>query len=244
MVNLIILITIAIILTILIIAGLIILIRKTAIHKNFKENATDTLFQKHNFHLKKILYSTKDSIVAVNRSLNVIAVINNLSQKNESDINYKEIPTSLIYKIENFKSVLKINYMKKNGNDFILINFPTKEVKELVYKIYKNTVLSKIQNKFPTQTLTSTTGSDWECNFVWAYNPTNSTLFYYNKTNEKSYINYFNLLKKFVTLDTRYNYFEAPLLGQTQQLFMHEQPFLNEVVSSLIEIVKQKYQAI
>jgi len=244
MINLVISIAIAIISISIISVSIFLILRANLQKKDLKENILEELFQKHNFHLKKILYSANDNLIAVNRSLNVIAVVKNISQKDNKGVDYKEIPTSLIYKIEKINSAIKINYLKKNGNDFIYINFPSKEIKELVYKIYKNTILSKIQNKFPTQILTSSTGCNWECDFVWAYNPNNTSLFYYSKNNEKSYINYFNLLKRFITLDVKYNYLEVPLLGQMQQLYIYEPTFLNEVLSSLIETVKQKYISI
>lgn len=188
------------------------------------------------FFPTKVIYINKFLSVALNKQETKIAFIRNFNPKNPTYYDYLEIALTFIEKIEKNVSI-KLHYLKKAQLKTLNIYPINKEIKDFFHEIYLKTCAQKILNKFPQTNFSYFSSSDWECNYVWAYSK-NSNEFAYFKTDEKTRIYKINLKKEHFTIDTKYKYFEAPVFGIAQQLYIYNGEFLDLLYESMLKSIK------
>lgn len=188
------------------------------------------------FFPTKVIYINKHLSVALNKNETKLAFIRNFNPNNPSYYDYLEIALTFIEKIEKNISI-KLHYLKKAQLKTLNIYPINKEVKNFFHDVYLKTYTQKIINKFPQTNFSYFSSSDWECSYVWAYSK-NSSEFAYFKTDEKNRIFKINLKKEHFTIDTKYKYFEAPVFGIAQQLFVYNSEFLDLLYESMLKSIK------
>lgn len=218
---------------------IVVLNKQTKVEKNeklsqFIQKTLDT----KGFVVKKVYYVNKELIMAVNKKENKLAVIQNLDIDANS-LKYFEINTNFITSIEKTMYGINLEYITQGNKNTLFIQTKNKDIEDLLHYLYKNAGVRKLAEKYMITSFPYSASSDWECSFIWAYKPIGSAFAYY-KTTEKQAIYKLNLLKEFFTIDVKYNYFEAPILGIAQQLSVYETSFLNEIFTSLLNNIKQK----
>lgn len=235
-----------ILLIILIIA--IVIVLSILIIKLENENKINTIqtiqdvLDNAGFYPIEIHFVNKKMTLALNKGQNKLAVIENFNPNNPSYYNYREIALSFIEKIE--KGVVsKIYYIKKGEIQPLSIYPVNKEILNFIHKIFKLSLIKRIETKFPQIRFSNFTSSDWACSYFWAFSKYDSS-FAYLKTIGKIEIGKINLKKEHFTLDTKYNYFEAPIFGIAQQLFVYDKDFLNDLWQIMLNMVKDKYSQI
>ena len=164
-----------------------------------------------------ILYLNPSKVAAINAKQTTLAVITLNSPENYL---YEEINYFLIVSIEKTPVCINVAYIS-NGEKNILTLNRTKETEDFVYRMYKNATVRKLSQKYNIKTFSLTSGSDWDCSYVWAYFAQRALLAYHKNTGKTASYK-LSLLKEFFTLDTKYSYFQAPILGIAQQLFVYE----------------------
>lgn len=213
--------------------------------KNYRTNTIHTLqdvLDNAGFYPVELWYVNKHLSIALNKTQNKIAVIKNFNPNNPGYYDYQEIALSFIEKIEK-NIALKIYYIKKGQIEILNIYPPSKEICEFVHRIFELSLIKRIESKFPQQRFTSFCSSDWECNYFWAFSRYDTT-FAYLETGLKQRSGKINLRKEHFTIDTSFNYFEAPIFGVAQQLFTYNKNFLKELYDSMLNIIKEKYSQI
>ncbi len=228
-----------VILTFLIIAFIFVSIFLVFKTKQEKQDSAvifaNKIFEEKGFVPLHIIYINSAKIAAINAKQTVVAVITINSPDNYT---YEEINYFLITSIEKTPVSINLTYIS-NGDKKVLTFNRTKQVEDIIYRLYKNATVRKLSQKYNIKTFSITSGSDWNCSFVWAYFAQRA-LFTYHRNTEKTASYKLNLLKEFFTLDTKYSYFEAPVLGIAQQLFVYEKSFLDELYNYLVTAIKQK----
>ncbi|MBR5304230.1 MAG: hypothetical protein IKU37_05325 [Candidatus Gastranaerophilales bacterium] len=194
------------------------------------------------FYPTEIHFVNKKLSIALNKSKTKIAIIKNFNPNNPRYYVYQEIALSFIEKIEKNISG-KIYYLKKGEINSLNIYPLNKEIVDFLHNIFELSLIKRIENKFPECKFTSYSSSDWECNYFWAYSKYNST-FAYLKLNPKNQYGKINLRKEHFTIDTKFNYFEAPIFGIAQQLFTYNNYFLKNIYEDLLKLIKEKYSQI
>ncbi len=222
---------------ILVISAVLFLRSKKTEKLLINETLRDILDEKM-FQLKKIAAIDNHFFLAINKKLNKLAVIKNFNIKT-LNYEYEEIMTLFITDIIQTGSGFKIDYIKQGEKKTLFINSHNKELKDFLYKIHKAANIKKIEEKYVEHNFTITSGSDFENTYVWAYCPINCFFAYFRTKNQPS-IQKINLRKKHFTIDLNYNYFEAPIFGEYQQLLYYENNFLRDLFSSLFQTIKQK----
>ena len=190
------------------------------------------------FYSKKIVEINKYTFLAINKDLNKLAIIENFNYGNLS-CNYTEVVISFIVDVAEINSGFRIDFIHQGEKRSFLVNSHSKEIKDFIYKVFKSANIKRIKDKFPDNNFTISSASDFKNTYVWAYSPINCTFAYF-KTKEKPIIQKINLRKKHFTIDVKYDYFEAPVFGENQQLFCYEHNFLNELFNSMFQTIKQK----
>jgi len=228
---------ISLIIAIMIVLGILI----AKIEKQNKEKSIQTLqdiLDSKAFYPIEILFVNRHLSVALNKAQTKIAIIRNFNPNNPDYFEYSELSLSFIEKIEKGTS-LKVHYLKK-GEVKILNIYPiNNKIKEFFHKIFKLSLIKRIETRYPQHRFTHFATSDWECNYIWAYSKFDCT-FAYLKTGTKPQGNKLNLKKEHFTIDTKYNYFEAPIFGIAQQLFTYEKEFLEEIRFEILNSITQK----
>lgn len=236
----IILIIILTLIVILLTGGLIFFISKYT--KNLKiktiEGIQDILDSK-GFYPKKILTVNSKITIALNHDSTMIAIIKNFNPDIPTMYEFELFATSFITSIEQKSCLLNIHYIKNGLHKTLHINTVNKEIKNFFYFVLKEMCTRKIRQKYPEYNFTITTASDWSCSYVWAYSPKGNVLAYF-KSMDNPQIFKINLLKEHFTINTKYNYFEAPILGEMQQLLMYEKDFIYKLFNSVFESIKEK----
>ena len=190
------------------------------------------------FYPIEILFINKHLSIALNKAQTKIAIVKNFNPNNPDYYEYSEIALSFMEKIEK-GIVSKIHYIKKGEIKTLNIYPASNEVKEFIHKIFKLSLIKRIESRYPQHRFTLFATSDWECNYIWAYSKFDCT-FAYLKIAPKTTGNKINLKKEHFTIDTKFNYFEAPVYGIAQQLFLYEKEFLSKLYDSIIENIVQK----
>ena len=213
----------------------------TKVEKLNKEKSIQTLqdvLDEKAFYPSEILFVNKHLSIALNKMQTKIAIVKNFNPNNPNYFEYSELSLSFIEKIE--KGILiKVHYLKK-GEIKILNIYPTNpEIKEFFHKIFKLSLIKRIETRYSQHRFTNFATSDWECSYIWAYSKFDCT-FAYLKIGAKEQGNKINLKKEHFTIDTKYGYFEAPIFGIAQQLFTYEKEFLYEVKNEISNIITQK----
>lgn len=232
------------ILIVLMIVFSVILTLKTGKERKIRtiETLQDVLDSKA-FYPKKIIVVNRHLSLAVNKSMTKIAVVENFNPNNPEQFNYFEIALAFVEEIKKSGQSLYLNYVKNAEKKTLFIHPQNKENREFLYRIFKAANIKKIEEKFPACNFSITSASDWENSYVWAFAPLKNT-FAYLKCGPKPVFQKFNLKKVHFTIDTGYNYFEAPILGEAQQLFLYENNFLNELFVSVFQSIKQNLTAV
>lgn len=190
------------------------------------------------FYFRKIFEINRQMSLAFNKTNQIIALIENFNPKNPEFYDYKEISSSSIIEIEESKNTVKIIYAYVGKVNIAVISPVNKEVKSALYLFFKEAHARMIMDKYPKNSFDYISTSDWCNSYVWAYD-TQKTAFVYYRTKEKQRIHKINLKKEHFIIDLKYAYFEAPILGEAQQLFIYEDNFLRNVFSSLFKEVKK-----
>lgn len=201
------------------------------------EALTNFLSQK-NFNTKRILHIGNRFYAAINKNYTKLVIIENFDIHNPDYCSYQEIAPSLISAIEKSGSTLKIYYVKKGDKNVLEISPFTKEQCSFFHDIYKTAALRKIEEKFQDKNFTISSASDFEINFLWAYNPKTNTFAYY-KTTARQFFNKLNLKKEEFLIDVEYDYFELGISGQKQQLDIYEHGFIKQLFENLYQTIKQ-----
>lgn len=213
--------------------------------KNNKTKTMQTLqdvLDSMGFYSSEIHFINKHLSIALNKSQTKLAVVENFNPNNPSYYKYDEIALSFIEKIEKNVSI-KIHYIKKGEIKTLNIYPQNKEIADFVHRIFKLSLIKRLEAKFPQQRFNLFSASDWECKYLWAYSKFDTT-FAYIKTGKKAQVGKINLKKEHFTIDTKYKYFEAPIFGIAQQLFCYDKFFLSEVFDSINEYIQNKYSKI
>mgnify|MGYP003291505887 CR=1 FL=1 len=194
------------------------------------------------FYSSEICYVNSSLAIALNKNNSKIAIIKNFNPNNAFNYDYDELATAFIDTIEKGVNI-KINYTKMGEHQTLSIYPINNDIKNFLYKIFKTACVNKIESKFHQENFILNTGSDWECSYIWAFNPKINSFGYF-KTGEKSTIFKINLLKEHFTIDTKYKYFEAPIYGIQQQLMTYEKNFLGELFDYVLNSIKIKCNVI
>lgn len=213
--------------------------------KDNKANTIKTLrdiLDEAGFYPIEIHFVNKKLTIALNKNNTKIAIIENFNPNNPKYYTYQEIALPFIEKIEKNISG-KIHYLKKGEIKYLNIYPLNKELISFIHKIFKLSLIKRIENKFPQNKFTSFCASNWECDYLWAFSKFDST-FAYLKNSKKNEYGKINLKKEHFTIDTKFNYFEAPIFGITQQLFIHDKTFLIDIYQELTQNIKEKYSQI
>lgn len=194
------------------------------------------------FHPIETHFVNRHLTIALNKNQTKIALIENFNPNNPAFYNYKEIALTFIEKIE--KNVtLKIHYVKKGEIKTLNLYPLNKELIDFVHRIFQTSLIKRVEAKFPQVRFTNFSASDWECRYFWAFSKYDST-FVYMKTGHKFELGKINLKREHFTIDTKFKYFEAPVFGIPQQLFVYDKMFLAEIFESMLDYIKHKYSAI
>ncbi len=202
----------------------------------------DILISKQ-FYFKKIFEINKQMFFAINKTNQIIALVENYNPKNPDFFDYKEISSSSIIEIEEYKTSVKLIYTQLGKLNVAIISPVNKEIKNLLYLFLKEANARIICDKYPKNSFDFFSTSDWANSYVWAYD-SEKTAFVYYRTKEKQRIHKLNLKKEHFIIDLKYAYFEAPILGEAQQLFIYEDNFLRNIFSSLFKDVKKSVTSI
>lgn len=215
------------------------------IEKENKTKTTQTLrdiLDAKGFYPSEIIFVNKHLSIALNKSQTKIALVQNFNPNNPQYYNYLEIALSFIDKIER-GITLKIHYIKKGEIKVLSIYPANNEIKNFFHKVFNLALIKKIETKYPQHKFTHFSASDWECSYVWAFSKYDCT-FAYLKIGPKYLFGKVNLKKEHFTIDTKYDYFEAPVFGIAQQLFLYDKEFLSEIYEIILNTIKQKSGAI
>ena len=128
-----------------------------------------------------------------------------------------------------FKHLLITFLLCSNGNIVYL---------ELISsdKISPKVLFKRLDSKYPDFKFQYFASSDWECSYIWAYDPIKCA-FAYLSTSAKIFHQVVNLRKEFFTIDTNYGYLELPIMGQASQLIIYEKHFLYKLFSDLYKSI-------
>lgn len=217
----------------------IILIKYSKKSKEEKSESVRDMLDSRAFWPSEIHIVSNSFILAINKSNTKIAIIKNYNPAFLQLMHYSEIATSFIIKIEQTKFSVKIFYTSKGETKTLFISPATKEIKDFVHRIYKNALVKKVLHKYENNDFKLTASSDWNCSYIWLYDIKNGEFAYY-KTEGKQIIGKINLRKEFFTIDTKYQYLEAPISGIQQQLFIYEKSFLDELLDNIKDLIKKK----
>ena len=217
---------------------IIMLVRQTKKEGTEKQNElVKELLDKKEFLAKNIYYISDGLVIAISQSGDKIAVIEFRDELDIEKANYRTINSNLIIDIEKNNYGICLNYIYQGKKDALLITTKKVEIENLIHDIYKNACVNKLQAKYSINSFQYTAASDWECSYVWAFRQFRST-FAYSKNKDKKAMYKLNLLKEFFTIDSKFNYFEAPILGIPQEISIYESSFLNDILLSLIRLLK------
>jgi len=209
--------------------------------KAYRQKTISTLqdvLELKQFQASEVIFVNKHLSVALNKSNTKLAFIRNFNPNNPVYYDYFEIALSFIEKIEKNVSI-KLHYLKQAQQKTLNIYPVNNEVKDFFHKVFLNACIKRIESKFPQSRFTYFSASDWECSYVWAYSKYNGEFAYY-KTGDKSLIFKINLKKEHFTIDTKFKYFEAPLFGIAQQLFVYDKDFLDYLYDVVLSEIKIK----
>ena len=213
--------------------------------KEFRNNIIATIYDvldlKH-FSPLEVHYVNRKLTIAVNKMYTKLAIIENFNPKNPEFYNYFEIPVGFIETIEKNISI-KINYVTAGAYKTYQIYPASNEIQEFIHRVFKNSCIKKIQNKYPEINFSLFCPSDWNIDYLWAFSK-KSSKFVYFKTGKKQIIREINLKREHFTIDTKFKYFEAPIFGVSQQLFTYDKDFLPELWELIKEDIKEKYTTI
>ena len=152
--------------------------------KNKLKEGIHEILELKSFNPEKLVIVNKYLAFGINRNYSMLSVIENFNPKNPQNYNYSIIETSFIVEITKKGNSIILEYIKQGEKATIRIYPATKEVKEFFYEISKAIHLKKLEYKYPDTDFPLTSASDWECSYLWAYNPLKAH-FAYLKTKDK-----------------------------------------------------------
>lgn len=232
-----------IILSILLIAiittGLILFVKVSKSNIVRKTETIRDILDERAFYPSEIFVVNPNLIIALNKLNTKLAIVQNFNPNVSLMYDYKEISLGLIEKIEKTNFSIKLQYQEKGESQILFINPIKKELADFFHRIFKNAALRKIESKFPEAEFTLCGSSDWQCSYIWAYG-IKGNIFAYYKTDNKKFIGKINIRKEHFTIDTKYKYFEAPIMGIPQQLMVYEKDFLSNLYELLFSSIKEK----
>lgn len=232
---------IALIITIVVVLGLLI----AKIEKDYILKTTQTLLDVLDlkaFYPIEVHFVNKHLSLALNKTKTKLALVKNFNPKNPQYFEYSEIAIPFIEKIEKNISA-KLFYIKKGEIKFLNIYPLNNEIADFLHRVFKLSLIKRVESKFSQHSFSDFGSSDWQCSYFWAYSKYDNT-FAYLKTADKPLMGSINLKKEHFTIDTKYNYFEAPIFGIAQQLFNYDKEFLSNVYKSLLKTISQKFGSI
>ena len=201
------------------------------------------ILQSRSFKSNDIINVNKHLAFAISQDYSMLAMIENFNPNNPMEYNYQVVGTSFISAIEKKGSTILLTYLKQGEKIQIRIYPAKKTVVEFFYDVYKHANLKRIEKKYPNFEPTISSSCDWQSSYVWAFSAKNAEFAYY-KTFDKQYYSKIDLKKEHFTIDTKYKYFEAPVMGIAQQLFIYENDFLDNLYQYMFDIIKQKCSVI
>jgi len=228
------------ILAILIFSIVIILIKKT--NAEYKKKTALTIketLEKHDFISDNFIILNKHQIFAINKQGNKFAYIENFNPDLKTNYDYIEISTNFISKIQKNKFNIKLDYIKKGEKHSIHIKSNKKEYLNFFYNLYKQAQINKINDKFSGYHFTLTSASNWECDYVWAYDTVKTAFAYFQKSENSSY-GLINLRKEFFTIDTSYNYIELPIQRELKQINIYDKTFTQKLYNNILNSIRQR----
>ncbi len=201
----------------------------------FKEKTKqtiDSVLISRSFQPDIIHVASKELIIALNDRYNKIAVIENYNPDVENSYDYSEIKATAIINIEHSGLYTKLNFSADGITKTLTIPSFSKEAKEFCHNILAKILFRKLEAKYPDFKFNYFSTSDYECGYIWAYDPVKCA-FAYLSTADKQTSQLMNLRKEFFTIDTNYGYLELPIMGEASQLLLYERNFIYKLFSDL-----------
>ena len=227
-----------VILILLILAVSFVLVLKiNSEYKAKTKHSIDDVFNLHSFECDIFLVASNHLIIALNKQYNRIAIIENFNPDIPDSYIYSEIKASSIVNIENNKLSTKLNFKIEGKENTLNIPSFSKEAKEFCHNLLAKILFKKLESKYPDFHFNYFATSDWECNYIWAYDSVKSA-FAYLKTTGNQQHQILNLRKEFFTIDTNYSYLELPIMGEANQILIYEKNFLSKLFSNLYDTIK------
>ena len=203
-----------------------------------QSEAIAALLESKEYVPKKVYYVSDEMFIAINQNQDKIGIIHNLNPET-GEANFYTISAKLITEITKTSVGINIVFISNGSKDVFSIPTNNKQIESMIHNVFKNIYVKKLEEKYSIKSFLYDASSDWECSYVWAYRPVDTTFAYY-KTKDKKAIYKLNLQKEFFTIDVKYDYFEAPVLGTPQQINVYEPNFLNNLMMSMLNVIKQK----
>lgn len=229
---------ILIILTIAIsVVALSLLLKLNFAYKKKTEELIEEILKSRSFESEDILYASRKLVIALNKQHNKLAIIEDFNPDIPNMYNYREILASAILNIETSGFVIKFHYRVQSEVNTILISALSKEAKNVCHEIIKKILFRRLEYRYPGFNFDYFASSDWECNYIWAYDTAKSAFGWLSSQGNQAH-RIMNLRKEFFTIDTNYKYFELSLTGQPMQLMVYESGFLKDILVNIIDTIK------
>ena len=214
--------------------ALLLFIKVKAQYVKRTEELIDEILKSRSFESEDIIITPNKLVLALNKQLSRIAIIENYNPDMPDIYTYSEIMSASVVNIEINAFVVKINYRADGIINTIIIPAFSKEIRNSCHEIFKKILCKKLEYRFPDFKFNFFASSDWECNYIWAYDASKAGFAWINSTDYKIV----NLRKEFFTIDTKYNYFELSMSGQPMQLMVYENDFLSNIFTNILETIR------
>ena len=188
---------------------------------------------------KEMIKVNKHLILVLNKKETKLVAIKNFNPKQPTGFELVEIPVRSIKSIEKIASSIVLKYKLQGEENSLVINPINKQIINFIHKIFEKTCLSIIQSNVREYDFDFCSASDFECTYLWAYSKAKA-IFACLDLKNKFQTAYFKFTKVNATIDTKYNYLEIPYKGMMQQLFVYNQDFLNALLESVLDYIKEK----
>ena len=192
------------------------------------------ILAKRSFKPDSMLFASKELFLALNDKHSKIAVIENFNPDIEDSYRYYEIAASKLLNIEANGLNTKVNFHIAGSVKTIIVPSFSKEAKEFCHGLLAKILYKKLELKCPEYKFSYWATSDYECAYIWAYDPIKCSFAYYSPVNNHA-CQVINLRQEFFTIDTNYEYLELPVMGKTSQILLYEKNFIYNLFSDLYE---------
>ena len=188
---------------------------------------------------KEMVKVNKHLVLVLNKKETKLVAIKNFNPKQPTGYELIEIPVRAMKSIEKIASSIVLKYKLQGEENSLLINPINKQIIDFIHKIFEKTCLNIIQSNVREYDFDFCSASDFECNYIWAYSKAKA-IFACLDLKNKFQTAYFKFTKVSTTIDTKYNYLEIPYKGMMQQLFVYNPDFLNTLLESVLDYIKEK----